>query len=314
MSLTRSPRSGRRRRIHWNAVKSRVVRAAERSAGALPDSLAAPLLGAAEVVLNAAWFAPGVPMRSACRDVVLLAKARGFEHDPRAIHRRLVAQMRDVGALYHRLHRAGREAVLPHLHLRPEQQHRLASLFESDGSFVIAVAHNPGAVLYAIRFAESFPCVAVGKRSKRPGSNELLERFFARLEVPFVQSSRHERVAFTRRLLEAVDEGRALIVPIDRIDRRKENPTARIFGSDVPFPQWALRIATRRKLPILPAWITVECGDASVEFGELIREADPGRALQDAITRLEEWIVRDPGSWAFLADRRWRRVMRRAEK
>jgi len=314
VSLTRSPRSGRRRRIHWNAVKSRVVRAAERNAGALPDSVAAPLLEVAAAVARAAWFAPRVPMRVACRDVARLARARGFEHEPYAIHRRLIEQMRDVGALYHRLHRDGREAVLPHLHLRPEQRHLLTSLFESDGSFVIAVAHNPGAVLYAIRFAESFPCVAVGKRSKRPGSDALLERFFSRLGVPFVQSSRHERVAFTRRLLEAVDEGRAIIAPIDRIDRRKQSPSARIFGSDVPFPQWAPRIAARRKLPILPAWITVERGEVWLELGEPIREADPARALQDAIARLEDWIVRDPGSWAFLADRRWRRVMNRAKK
>jgi hypothetical protein len=295
-------------------VKSRLVRAAERSAGALPDPLAELLLDASAAVARAAWFAPGMPMRHACHDVARLARGRGALHDPRAIHHRLVAQMRDVGSLYHQLHRAGREAVLPHLHLRPEQQRMLASLFESDGSFVIAVAHNPAAVLYAMRFAESFPCVVVGKISKRPGSNELLERFFARLEVPFVQASRHERVAFTRRLLEAADEGRAIIAPIDRIDRRKESPTARIFGSDVPFPPWALRIAARRKLPVLPAWITVERGEAWLELGEPIREADPERALQDAIARFEQWIVRDPGSWAFLADRRWRRVMRRAKK
>ena len=304
--------SSRRRSRHWNAHKARLVRAAERAAGALPGPLAAVLLRAGQLVALAIYFVPGIPLRRACRDLASLAARRGIAHAPFAIYRRLVAQMRDVAWLYHRLYRAGRDAVLPQLEMTPENHRLLSSLFEHDGAFVIAVPHNVGAVLYAMRFAAAFRCLVVSKRSKRPESDALLTRFFERIGAPAVLASRHERVAFTRRLLEAVEEGRAIIAPLDRIDRRGEGVEARIFGSDVCFPAWALRVAARRKLPIQPAWLRVERGQVKLELGVPIRELDSERALRDAMSHFEDWILRDPGSWAFLADKRWQRVLRGA--
>jgi lauroyl/myristoyl acyltransferase len=288
------------------------VRTAERCAGALPDALAALLLRAAALVALSVYFLPGVPLRGACRDLARLAARRGIAHAPFSIYRRLFAQMRQVAGLYQLLYRAGRDAVLPRAKLRDDQRQVLASLFAQDGALVIAVAHNVGSVLYSMRLAAQFPCLVVGKRSKRPGSDALMRRFFERLGVPLLLASRHERVAFTRQLLEAAAEGRAIIAPFDRIDRRGEGELARIFGSEVCFPTWALRIATRRALPILPAWLTVERGEVLLELGAPIREADPARALQQVMSRFEDWILRDPGSWAFLADKRWRRVLRAA--
>ncbi|HEX5065332.1 MAG TPA: hypothetical protein VFY49_04405, partial [Myxococcota bacterium] len=179
-----------------------------------------------------------------------------------------------------------------------------------DGAFVIAVAHNVGAIVFSMRLAEHFRCLVVGKRSKRPESDALMLRFFDHLGVPLALASRHERVAFTRRLLEAVDEGSAIIAPLDRIDRRSEGVQARIFGREVWFTTWALRIAAKRKLPIVPAWLHIERGEVKVELAEPVREVEPARALQDVMQQFEAWILRDPGSWAFLADKRWQQVLR----
>jgi hypothetical protein len=300
----------RPRSRHWNGAKARFVRAAERVGGALPGPVAAPLLRAGQAAALAAFFLPGVPLRRACLDLTRLAAERGHRHAPFAIYRRLVSQMRDVAWLYHRLYHSGREAVLPHLHCRPEHARTFAQLFEHDRSFVVAVPHNPGSVVYAMWLAEHMPCLVVGKQSKRPGSDALMRRFFERLGAPLALASRHERVAFTRRLLEAVDEGRAIIAPLDRIDRRREGAKARIFGAEAWFPLWAVRIAAKRKLPILPAWLAVERGEVHLELGAPIREGDPERALQEVMQQFEAWILRDPGSWAFFADKRWQRVLR----
>jgi hypothetical protein len=305
-------RVSRRRRIHLNQFKARLVRAAERVAAELPEALALPLLRMGQLLALAVYFVPGVPLHSACGDLARLARARGHVHRPFGIYRRLVAQMHDVARLYHRLHRSGRESVLPHIHFRPEHRRAVEELFEQDGSFVFAVLHNPGAVLYAMRLASEFPCLIVGKRSKRAESDALLLRFFERIGVEAVLANRHERIAFTRRLLGAVAEKRAIVAPLDRIDRRGEGPTARIFGTDVSFPPWALRVAARRKLPIVPAWVTVEDGELWLELGDPIREADPAQALQGVMRSFEAWILRDPGSWAFLADKHWRRVLVRS--
>lgn len=294
---------------HWNASKARLVRGAERIAGALPGPAAALLLRLGQLAALAVYFLPGVPLRRACSDLSRLAAERGIRHAPFAIYRRLVAQMRDVAWLYHRLYRDGRDAVLPQLEFRPEHERAIASLLAQDGCVVIAVPHNVGSVLYAMRLAERFPCLVVGKQSKRPESDALMRRFFARLGAPLVLASRHERVAFTRRLLEAVAENRAIIAPLDRIDRRREGIPAEIFGRRPSFPPWAVRIAAKRKLPILPAWLTVERGEVHLELGAPIREVDPARALQDLMQRFEGWILRDPGSWAFLADKHWQRVL-----
>jgi lauroyl/myristoyl acyltransferase len=308
------PRGSRRQRFHWNRWKAAFVRGAERSAAALPEPVARVLLRAGALVALAVYFVPGVPLRGACRDLARLAEARGHAQRPFAIYRRLVAQMLGVARLYHRLYREGRAPVLACAPMRPEERRAFASLFEQDGAFVIAVAHNVGAVLYAMRFAEEFPCLVVGKRSKAAASNELLLRFFARLGAELVLASRHERVAFTRRLLGALDEGRAIIAPFDRIDRSRAGLPARIFDQEVSMPPWAVRIAARRKLAILPVGLRVEDGQVQLELGAPIREADPARALQDALSRLEGWILRDPGSWAFLADKRWRQVLARTRR
>jgi len=304
------PRRGR----HWNESKARLVRSAERIAGALPSRVVAPLLRVGQLLALAVYFLPGVPLRRSCGELARLAAARGISHAPFAIYRRLVAQMRDVAWLYHRLYRAGRSDVLPHLHLRPDQERALASLFEQDGACVLAVAHNVGAIVYSMRLSEHFRCLVVGKRSKRPESDALMQRFFEHLDVPLALASRHERVAFTRRLLEAVDAGSAIIAPLDRIDRRSEGAQARIFGREVWFTTWALRIAAKRKLPIVPAWLHIEHGEVRVELAEPVREVDPARALQDVMHQLEAWILRDPGSWAFLADKRWQKVLREGDR
>jgi lauroyl/myristoyl acyltransferase len=300
----------RPKRFHWNARKARLVRGAERIAGVLPGPAAALLLRAGQLAALAAYFLPGVPLRQACTNLSRLAAERGIRHAPFAIYRRLVAQMRDVAWLYHRLYRAGREAVLPHLHFRPEHERAIVSLLEQDGSVVIAVPHNVGSVLYAMRLASRFPCLVVGKQSKRPESDALMQRFFERLGAPLVLASRHDRVSFTRRLLEALGEGRAIIAPLDRIDHRHEGMKARIFGRQPRFPTWAVRVAAKRKSPILPAWLSVERGEVQLELGQPIREADPERALQELVGQFEDWILRDPGSWAFLADKRWQRALR----
>lgn len=298
------------RRRHWNASKVRLVLAAERCARTLPGPVVALLLRIGQLAALAVYFAPGLPLQRACRNLAWVASLRGIRHRPFAIYRRLVSQMRDVAWLYHRLYRAGRAAVLPYLRILPEQERALASLFEQDGAFVVAVAHNVGSVVYAMRLAELLPCLVVGKQSKRPASDALMHRFFERLGAPLVLASRRERVAFTRRVLEAVAERRAIIAPIDRIDRRREGLTAQVFGRPVWFPTWAVRVAARRKLPILPAWIAVERGEVRIELGTPVREVDPARALQDVMHQLEDWILRDPGSWAFLADKHWQRTLR----
>jgi lauroyl/myristoyl acyltransferase len=103
-----------------------------------------------------------------------------------------------------------------------------------------------------------------------------------------------------------------LVAPLDRIDRRGEGVTASVFGQPVCFPPWAVRIAGRRGLPILPVYVRLEAGAARVQIGDPVHSDDPDVALRETVGQFERWSLERPGSWAFLGDKRWQRVLRQS--
>ena len=65
-------------------------------------------------------------------------------------------------------------------------------------------------------------------------------------------------------------------------------------------------------MPVVPCYLAVQGVQIVVRLGGAIVSSDPQAILAHTISFFEREILADPASWAFLADKRWRRMLRRA--
>jgi lauroyl/myristoyl acyltransferase len=115
----------------------------------------------------------------------------------------------------------------------------------------------------------------------------------------------------SRAMFSALDDGQVLVATVDNVDPGF-GVEAKIFGTEVEFAPWAARIAVRRRVPIVPAYFRSTADGVRVVCGEPFTTTDPAAAIQHYVSFFERCILEDPASWAYLIDRKWSRVMRRA--
>ncbi len=300
--------AGGAKRVALLGGQTLVTRAPESVVGLVPPLAAGMVRAVARL--------PASPLLRTCEDVAVLAAARGHLHEPRNIAARLAGQIRGALALAAQLYREGPSQVLPHLVLAPDQERTLADLRERYGSVVIAVPHNVGTVLYAMRVADRIPSLVVAKRSRSVEVCQLYLETFRRMGVEAVLADRRRRMAVMRQMLGAVRAGQVLVATVDRISRKPEAIRVPVFGREAGFDPWAVRIAAQRRIPVLPVYVSIDEGRVRSRvrsrLGEPILDSEPEAAMAGAMRFFESEILRDPGSWAFMLDKRWRRVLRDA--
>ena len=115
--------------------------------------------------------------------------------------------------------------------------------------------------------------------------------------------------ALARGMLKAIREGCLLVATIDNVTAGPRGMPCRIFGRQVGFPAWAVEMAARRAVPMVPAWFSSVDGRIECSFGEPMVAEDPRRLLEHYVDFLESHILADAPSWAYLADRKWRAVL-----
>jgi lauroyl/myristoyl acyltransferase len=102
-----------------------------------------------------------------------------------------------------------------------------------------------------------------------------------------------------------------LVATVDNVDPGF-GVEAQIFGNAVEFAPWAARIAVKRQVPIVPAYFHSTVNGVRIACGEPLVTADATEAIQHYVGFFERCILKDPASWAYLMDRKWSRVLRRA--
>jgi lauroyl/myristoyl acyltransferase len=99
---------------------------------------------------------------------------------------------------------------------------------------------------------------------------------------------------------------------VDNVHRGDGGVEVSIFGQRVSFAAWAAKIATRKSTPLVPTYYHSKDGRVRIRFGEALVTRDIEEAVQHYVSFFEKYILEDPASWAYLADRKWRRVLRQA--
>jgi lauroyl/myristoyl acyltransferase len=85
-----------------------------------------------------------------------------------------------------------------------------------------------------------------------------------------------------------------------------------MFGQEVGLAGWAAKIAVRMQVPIVPAWFHSSGRQLRVTTGDSILSTDIQAAVQHYARFFEQQILKDPASWAYLADKHWQSILAEA--
>ena len=251
-------------------------------------------------------------LTEACEYVETLSRRAGHDVSARGIYRRFLAEFRTVLEMALRIRRNGLDDVLPMMRMAPGREALLREAAETHGGVIFAAPHNPGAIM-------SSPAVARAGRllliSKNPASVERTKMALGayealRMTVLMVRAGNPTKL--TRTCLRELKKGTIVVATVDRPDRSDSRVVLPMFGQPVGLAPWAARIAVHAKVPIVPTFIRTDRSGVCVHTGDARVFEDPIEGMRYYTGYFEEQILADPSSWSFLADKRWRRILRAA--
>jgi lauroyl/myristoyl acyltransferase len=309
--MSRDSRRHRRsgRWLRGSTAKRWLMIGFERLSRVAPDPLLRVCVGALARLLHWSYRLPRHPIRAACEDVALLARRSGYPHEPRAVFDELIDQLHDMSLAYLELYRRGREPALARTRMATEE---LRALLEEHPGVVVAVSHNVGAVYASIGLDEAVPTLVVVKGQKDPTRELMAREFFQDLGVDAVLVRDMGATTLARTCLRALRQKRVLVATMDLLYRKPNRLVVRMFGQEVGLAPWAFRFAAKLGSPVVPAYVQVRDGIVSAAYGKPLVDDSVERLAEHYARFLEDWILRDPASWAFLGDKRWRQVLRSA--
>lgn len=291
--------------MRGSSLKSYFLIAVHRAGRALPGPCIALLIRAVVGALHVAYWAPFNPIRRNCRHITALAARAGIDHHPHAIYRRLLGQISLVLRAFVRVFAHGRDEALRTVPVDDAVRAAIGPVLERHGSLVLAVPHNVCSVFSAMGLPEDRLVLVVRNRKGR--HNRVSQDVIRRMRLPTLEVRDLSPIALSRAMMKALGEGKVLITTVDNTYRKADAVAVDIFGRPKGFGPWAARIAARRGVPVLPCYPRSEDGVVGAWFGEPLVDADPAALIEHYVRFFEDCILRDPGSWAFLGDKRWGR-------
>lgn len=255
------------------------------------------------------YWLPGNPLRQACSEICVIAARHGHHHEPKIVYRQFLRNIVGAGENYHLLLHGGPAAVLDRIIFRPDDQRKADEALESYGGAIIACPHNPGSAFSAVKNNRNMPLIAVMKNSATIRRTRLALEVFERMEVRFMMVRSGNPFELSRAMFAALKDHNVIAATVDNVDTSGGGVIARIFGQEIAFAPWAAKIAAKKKVPMIPTFYHSRGHVIDVAWGEPLVTDDLQRSLQHYVSFFEAKILEDPASWAYLADRKWRRII-----
>ena len=257
------------------------------------------------------WF-PGNPLRHSCTYVCQIAASHGLQHEPRTVYRHFLRNIVSAAKGYQLLLRGGPAAVLDRIEIGSDFQRTIDQMLEQHSGAIMACPHNPSSAYSAVKLNQSMPLIAVMKNSATIRRTRLALETFERMQVRIMMVRSGNPFELSRAMFSALKDGQVIAATVDNVDMSEGGVTVRIFGRDVPLAPWAAKIAAKKKVPIIPSFYhSLEDGGV-MACGEPLVTDDLEHAMQHYASFFEAKILEDPASWAYLADRKWRRILRQS--
>lgn len=249
------------------------------------------------------------PLRLSCEYVCRLAAGAGYRHEPAQVYQRYLTNVLAMADNYFRLYRHRVEAVVDRVVIREPDSTRINELRDAHGGLILTAPHNLGSAFSALQMNRKFPILAVARNPSTVARTRAALDMFERMEIKTLMVRGGNPFEMSRSMFAALKDGRVICATVDNIDNSEQGVAATIFGQRIGFPSWAARIATRRRIPMVPSYFRQEGTTIRAVYGEALITDDLTKIVAHSVAFFERSIYEDPASWAYLGDRRWRRVL-----
>ncbi len=254
------------------------------------------------------------PLRQSCEYICVLAQRAGYEHQPRQVYQQYLSNARGVIENYFRLYRQGVEAVIDRVAFAPEQTEMLNQLLAEYGGVVVAVPHNFGSAFSALKMHREFPLILIARNPSTIARTKAALGMFERMQVSILMVRGGNPFELSRTLFSILKSGKVLAATLDNVDRSEQGVVAQFFGQQVGFPSWAAKMTARLGVPVVPSYFHSQGNQITGVLGEPLVSNELEMVAQHYVSFFEKKMLEDPASWAYLGDKRWRRVLREASE
>lgn len=252
------------------------------------------------------------PLRRACEATVALAAHSGYHYRTARLYKRFLGNFVAVLKNYVVLYRDGADVVAGTIHIPEDAARRIEQLRQRHNGVILAVPHNLASAFSGLKLERTWPTLLVARNSSTLTRTRIQLRFFERMGVKILMVRGGNAFELSRAMYSALSDKYVIAATLDNISSQASSIQARIFGQTVALPSWAAKVAAKRGVPMVPVYFASEGREVTARFGEPLLSTDPQQLVQHYVRFFEQAILADPASWAYLGDKRWRRVLQAA--
>lgn len=262
-------------------------------------------------VMNGSYWIRRNPLRRSCEAVCVLAQRAGFKHQPRQVYRQYLANVLSAAKSYRHLLRDEAEQVFAEVDADDMKRVVDSGGLGGGQPFILFVPHNLSAIVGGVALTRMLPLLIIARNSKTIRRTRLALDVYERIGARILMVRGGNPIEISRSMFSALNDGQVLVATVDNVDPGF-GIEAPVFGVNVEFAPWAARIAVKRKVPIVPAYFHSTARGVRIVCGEPLTAPDSETGVRHYARFFEQCILEDPSSWAYLMDRKWSRVLRRA--
>lgn len=256
----------------------------------------------------------GNPLRQSCEYICVLAQRAGYHHQPKQVYQQYLSNVLGVVKNYFQLYREGIETVIDQVEFAPEQTKMVNQLVAEHGGLVLAVPHNLGSAFSGLKMNRELPLVVIARNPSTITRTKATLEMFERMQVSILMVRGGNPFELSRTLFSVLKSGKVLAATLDNVDHSEHGVKTQFFSQQVGFPSWAAKIAARLGVPIVPSYFHSHERLITRALGEPLVSNNIEALAQHYVSFFEQKMLEDPASWAYLGDKRWRRVLRQASE
>ena len=252
--------------------------------------------------------------RYSCQYICQIAAHAGYNHKPHRIYQQSLTNAYGTLHNYFRLYRDGKESVMDFIKLDDKDALMINQTLKQYGGLVIAVPHNYGAVFSAMKMHTAFPLLVVSRNSSTIDRTKMAIEYYERMGINVLLVRGGNPFELSRTLFKVLKTGKAVAATVDSLDHSEGAVAVKMFGEDIGFSPWAAKIAVKMGVPVIPSFFRSEGRVIEANYGNPLLTDNVHDAVQHYAAYFERSILKDPASWAYLGDKRWRKVLQKAAK
>ena len=251
-------------------------------------------------------------IRQSCEYVSILAAARGIQHDPKRLYQQFLGNIQTIFCHYIRLYQKGVKGIHHRVIIRPEDAAMVEKLRLQHGGLLFNIPHNIGSAFSGMKLNMTWPTLLVARNPSTIQRTKMALEFFNAMGVKILMVRGGSPVELSRAMFSALKQKYVIATTLDNMDHTERGVQASIFGLRRGFNPWAAKVGVKRKVPMLPVYFRSIGKEIHAVFGEPLITDSVDEAVQHYVSYFEKCILEDPTSWAYLGDRRWRKVLKEA--